>query len=195
MKKAFCFDYFSMSRPESKFFHIWFEFFPSYLSRKKEISETFLGFLFSTSVTWEKLKSDVRYIFPLPRNAFPREGTGVKTDFFFREKVSLSAVVGKKDGCLTDRSSCLPERSEGRQRREVRQSFRPETKERETFSRKRKRSDRTISLPGKRFLSRGMHFLSWEGFSERLVGQNYKMAKKLTYLQYALGQCFKWNSS
>ena len=114
---------------------------------------------------------------------------------FFREKVSLSAVVGKKDGCLTDRSSCLPERSEGRQRREVRQSFRPETKERETFSRKRKRSDRTISLPGKRFLSRGMHFLSWEGFSERLVGQNYKMAKKLTYLQYALGQCFKWNSS
>ena len=102
----------------------------------------------------------LEYIFPLPRNAFPREGTGVKTDFFFREKVSLSAVVGKKDGCLTDRSSCLPERSEGRQRREVRQSFRPETKERETFSRKRKRSDRTISLPGKRFLSRGMHFLS-----------------------------------
>ena len=102
----------------------------------------------------------IEYIFPLPRNAFPREGTGVKTDFFFREKVSLSAVVGKKDGCLTDRSSCLPERSEGRQRREVRQSFRPETKERETFSRKRKRSDRTISLPGKRFLSRGMHFLS-----------------------------------
>ena len=93
------------------------------------------------------------YIFPLPRNAFPREGTGVKTDFFFREKVSLSAVVGKKDSCLTDRPK-------GRQRREVRQSFRPETKERETFSRRRKRSDRTISLPGKRFLSRGMHFLS-----------------------------------
>ena len=79
MKKAFCFDYFSMSRPESKFFHVWFEFFPSYLSRKKEISETFLGLglrprpqkcglgfeklflgsLFSTSVTLEKLKSDV----------------------------------------------------------------------------------------------------------------------------------------
>ena len=97
----------------------------------------------------EKLGGIVEYIFPLPRNAFPREGTGVKTDFFFREKVSLSAVVGKKDGCR-----------EGRQRREVRQSFRPETKERETFSRKRKRSDRTISLPGKRFLSRGMHFLS-----------------------------------
>ena len=119
------------------------------------------------SIQWstEKLKQwrgeiEREYIFPLPRNAFPREGTGVKTDFFFREKVSLSAVVGKKDGCLTDRSSCLPERSEGRQRREVRQSFRPETKERETFSRKRKRSDRTISLPGKRFLSRGMHFLS-----------------------------------
>ena len=44
------------------------------------------------------------YIFPLPRNAFPREGTGVNTDFIFREKVSLSAVVGKKDGCLTERS-------------------------------------------------------------------------------------------
>ena len=43
MKKAFCFDCFSMSRSESKFFHVWFEFFPSYLSRKKEISETFLG--------------------------------------------------------------------------------------------------------------------------------------------------------
>ena len=100
------------------------------------------------------------YIFPLPRNTFPREGTGVKTNFIFCEKVSLSTVVGKKVGCLTDQSSCLPERSEGRQRREVRQSFRPETKERETFSRKRKRSDRTISLPGKRFLSRGMHFLS-----------------------------------
>ena len=26
------------------------------------------------------------YIFPLPRNAFPREGTGVKTDFIFRKK-------------------------------------------------------------------------------------------------------------
>ena len=110
---------------------------------------------------------------------FPGREREWRPIFFFREKVSLSAVVGKKDGCLTDRSSCLPERSEGRQRREVRQSFRPETKERETFSRKRKRSDRTISLPGKRFLSRGMHFLSWEGFSERLVGQNYKMAKKL----------------
>ena len=126
---------------------------------------------------------------------FPGREREWRPIFFFREKVSLSAVVGKKDGCLTDRSSCLPERSEGRQRREVRQSFRPETKERETFSRKRKRSDRTISLLGKRFLSRGMHFLSWEGFSERLVGQNYKMAKKLTYLQYALGQCFKWMSA
>ena len=43
MKKAFCFDYFSMSQSKSKFFHVWFEFFPSYLSRKKETSETFLG--------------------------------------------------------------------------------------------------------------------------------------------------------
>ena len=82
----------------------------------------------------------------------------MKTDFFFHEKVSLSAFVGKKDGCLTDRSSCLPKRCEGRQRREVRQSFRPETKERESFSRKRKRSDRMISLPGKRFLAGGCIF-------------------------------------
>ena len=43
MKKAFCFDYFSMSQSKSKFFHVWFEFFPIYLSIKKEISETFLG--------------------------------------------------------------------------------------------------------------------------------------------------------
>ena len=43
MKKSFCFGYFSMSQSESKFFHVWFEFFPSYLSRKKEISETFLS--------------------------------------------------------------------------------------------------------------------------------------------------------
>ena len=43
MKKAFCFDYFSMSQSKSKFFHVWFEFFPSYLSRKKEILETFLS--------------------------------------------------------------------------------------------------------------------------------------------------------
>ena len=41
MKKAFCFDYFSMSRSESKFFHVWFEFFPSYRSRKKETEEKF----------------------------------------------------------------------------------------------------------------------------------------------------------
>jgi len=123
----------------------------------------------------------------LGRERVSQGGNGSEDRFFFHEKDSLSAVVGKKDGCLTDCS--------GRQRREVRQSFWPETKERETFSRKRKQSDRTISLQGKRFLSRGMHFLSCEGFSERLVGQNYKMVKKLTYLQYDLGQSFKWNSS
>ena len=50
------------------------------------------------------------YIFPLPRNTFPREGTGVKTNFIFCEKVSLSTVVGKRDGCLTRRSSCTPKR-------------------------------------------------------------------------------------
>jgi hypothetical protein len=59
----------------------------------------------------------MEYIFPLPRNAFPREGTGVKPDFYFRGIVSLSAVVGKKDGCLSDWRKKKPERSEGRQRR------------------------------------------------------------------------------
>ena len=78
------------------------------------------------------------YIFPLPRNAFTREGTGVKIDFFFREKVSLSPVVGKKDGCLTDCSSCLPKRSKSIQRREVKQSFWPETEERESSLEERK---------------------------------------------------------
>ena len=34
----------------------------------------------------EKLGGIVEYIFPLPRNAFPREGTGVKTDFFSARK-------------------------------------------------------------------------------------------------------------
>ena len=43
MKKAFCFDYFSISQSKSKFFLVWFEFFPSYFSKKKEISETYLG--------------------------------------------------------------------------------------------------------------------------------------------------------
>ena len=68
------------------------------------------------------------YIFPRPRKVSPRDGTEVKTCFICRGKVSFSAVVEKKDSCLTersscltDRSSCLPERSEGRQCREVRQ--------------------------------------------------------------------------
>ena len=65
----------------------------------------------------------MEYIFPLPRNAFSREGTGVKTDFIFHEKVLLSAVVGKKEGCLTERISCQPSLCSDRQRRKVRQSF------------------------------------------------------------------------
>ena len=105
--------------------------------------------------------SHEEYIFPRPRKVSPRNGTEVKTCFICRGKVSFSAVVEKKDSCLTersscltDRSSCLPERSEGRQRREVRQrsevrqSFWAETKEKETFSRQRKWSDRTVSIPG-----------------------------------------------
>ena len=58
--------------PLGKILLVWFEFFPSYLSRKKEpwehfsasdyglgFKNFFVGTLFSTSVTWEKLKSDV----------------------------------------------------------------------------------------------------------------------------------------
>ena len=72
--------------------------------------------------------SQAEYIFPRPRKVSPRDGTEVKTCFICRGKVSFSAVVEKKDSCLTmrsscltDRSSCLPKQSEGRQRREVRQ--------------------------------------------------------------------------
>ena len=65
---VFCFDFFP--------FHVWSKIFPSliwvfpksYRSRKKETEEKFFeaeaekcfrDFLFSTEVTWEKLKSDV----------------------------------------------------------------------------------------------------------------------------------------
>ena len=40
----------------------------------------------------------------------PRDGTEVKTCFICRGKVSFSAVVEKKDSCLTERSSCLTDR-------------------------------------------------------------------------------------
>ena len=92
------------------------EFFHAYKHRKLS---------FSTLISMEKR---MEYIFPRPRKVSPRDGTEVKTCFICRGKVSFSAVVEKKDSCLTersscltDRSSCLPERSEGRQRREVRQ--------------------------------------------------------------------------
>ena len=41
----------------------------------------------------------------------PRDGTGVKTCFICREKVTFSAVVEKKDSCLTERSSCLTDQA------------------------------------------------------------------------------------
>ena len=47
------------------------------------------------------------YIFPRPRKVSPRDGTEVKTCFICRGKVSFSAVVEKKNSCLTERSSCL----------------------------------------------------------------------------------------
>ena len=60
-------------------------------------------------------------MFLLPKKIIPMDRTGVRTNFICRETFSLFAV-GMKDGsCLTERSSCLPEQSEGRQRSEVRQ--------------------------------------------------------------------------
>ena len=53
--------------------------------RKKKI-RFFLG------STWTK-----EYIFLRLDKVRPREGTEVKTDFTFREKVFLSEIVGKKD--------------------------------------------------------------------------------------------------
>ena len=72
------------------------------------------------------IKRQGEYIFPRPRKVSPRDGTEVKTCFIWREKVSFSAVVEKKDSCLTERSSCLTDPRQGRevrQRSEVRQSF------------------------------------------------------------------------
>ena len=40
----------------------------------------------------------------------PREGTDTKADFFFREKVSLSEIVGKKDR-LSNRAERLSDRA------------------------------------------------------------------------------------
>ena len=50
------------------------------------------------------------YIFPGPRKVYPRDRTEVRTCFFFREKVSLSEVVGKKDR-LSNRAEWLSARA------------------------------------------------------------------------------------
>ena len=50
---------------------------------------------------------DVLYI-PSTQERISQGGNGSEDRFFSPEKVSLSAVVGKKDDCLTERSSCLP---------------------------------------------------------------------------------------
>ena len=52
----------------------------------------------------------MEYIFLLPRKVCPREGTEMKADFFFREKVSLSEIVGKKDR-LSNRAEWLSTRA------------------------------------------------------------------------------------
>ena len=62
---------------------------------------------------WTHLQVKIKeQIFSLPRNVCPRKGTGLKTDFFCkreRERVSLSEVVGKKDGCLKEQMSAQEE--------------------------------------------------------------------------------------
>ena len=56
------------------------------------------------SLRWE-------YIFPRLDKVCPWEGTEMKTDFFFREKVFLSEIVGKKDR-LSNRAEQLSNRAE-----------------------------------------------------------------------------------
>ena len=43
-EKSILFQYFSLTLTSGKIVHVWFEFFPSYLSRKKGTSGTFLSF-------------------------------------------------------------------------------------------------------------------------------------------------------
>ena len=50
------------------------------------------------------------YIFLRLDKVCPWEGTEMKTDFFFREKVFLSEIVGKKDG-LSNRAEQLSTRA------------------------------------------------------------------------------------
>ena len=50
------------------------------------------------------------YIFPRLDKVCPWEGTDTKADFFFREKVSLSEIVGKKDR-LSNRAEQLSDRA------------------------------------------------------------------------------------
>ena len=53
------------------------------------------------------------YIFPRPRKVCPRDRKEVKADFFFREKVLLSEIVGKKDRVeqLSNRAERLSSRA------------------------------------------------------------------------------------
>ena len=53
----------------------------------------------------------MEYIFPRLDKVCPWEGTEMKTDFFFREKVFLSEIVGKKDR-LSNRAEQLSNRAE-----------------------------------------------------------------------------------
>ena len=53
----------------------------------------------------------MEYIFLRLDKVCPWEGMEMKTDFFFREKVSLSEIVGKKDR-LSNRAEQLSNRAE-----------------------------------------------------------------------------------
>ena len=90
----------------------------------------------------------MRIIVPTARHGLS-QGENGNVDRFLMPRDSFTFRGRNEEGQLSnERSICQPERSEGRQRSEVRQSFRVETKERETFSRQRKWSECTVSLPG-----------------------------------------------
>ena len=58
-----------------------------------------------------RMSKEAEYIFPRLDKVCPWEGTDTKADFFFREKVSFSEIVGKTD-MLSNRAERLSNRAE-----------------------------------------------------------------------------------
>ena len=69
--------------------------------------------LLDRKILFRVVSNYAEYIFPWPRKVCPRDRTEVKTDFFFREKVLLSEIVGKKDRVeqLSNRAERLSSRA------------------------------------------------------------------------------------